>query len=234
MSLHMSLMCRHTHIWMHTHTPHTPWETGKGLISFGECREAGSTCQKFKDTLPHEVSVSLIASGVSQVWLAALVSSPDVLENNPAFSNLQCLKFHETRPLQGPPFSIYPTLSWWKWKRWVKTIGFKLNIQNTRIIASGPITSWQIEGETVETVRNFIFGSSKITTDGDCSHETKRLLFIGRKAMTNLDSIFKSRHITLPTKVYLVKDMVFPVVMYGCESWTIKKAECWRIDAFGL
>ena len=86
----------------------------------------------------------------------------------------------------------------------------------------------------METVRNFIFGSSQITTDGDCSHEIKRLLFLGRKAMINLDSIFKSRHITLPTKVYLVKDMVFPVVMYGCESWTIKKAECWRIDAFGL
>ena len=88
MSLHMSLMCRHTHTWMHTHTPHTPWETGKGLISFGECREADSTYQKFKDTLPHEVSVSHTASGVSQVWLAALVSSPDVSENNPAFSNL--------------------------------------------------------------------------------------------------------------------------------------------------
>ena len=116
----------------------------------------------------------------------------------------------------------------------MKTIGFKLNIQNTRIIAYGPITPWQIEGETVETVRNFILGSSKITTDSDCSHEIKRLLFLGRKAMTNLDSIFKSRHITLPTEVCLVKDMVFPVVMYGCESWTIKKAECWRIDAFGL
>ena len=104
------LSCAGTRTHRCTHIlPHTPWETGKGLISFGECREAGSTCQKFKDTLPHEVSVSHTASGVSQVWLAALVSFPDVSENNPAFSNLQCLKFHETRPLQGPPFSFFPT-----------------------------------------------------------------------------------------------------------------------------
>ena len=98
-------------------------------------------------------------------------------------------------------------------------------------MASGPITSWQIDGETVETVSDFIFGGSKITPDGDCSHEIKRRLPLGRKAMTNLDSIFKSRDITLPTKVRLVKAMVFPVVMYGCESWTLKKAECRRIDA---
>ena len=101
----------------------------------------------------------------------------------------------------------------------------KLNIQKTKIMASGPITSWQIDGETVETVSDFISGGSKITADGDCSHEIKRRLLLGRKAMTNLDSIFKSRDITLPTKVHLVKAMVFPVVMYGCESWTIKKAE---------
>ena len=101
----------------------------------------------------------------------------------------------------------------------------KLNIQKTKIMASGPITSWQIDGETVETVRNFIFLDSKITADGDCSHELKRHLLLGRKVMTNLDSILKSRDITLPTKVHLVKTMVFPVVMYGCESWTIKKAE---------
>ena len=101
-------------------------------------------------------------------------------------------------------------------------------------MASGPITSWQIDGETVEMVRDFIFGVSKITADGDCSHEIKRRLFLGRKAMTNLDSIFKSRDITLPTKVHLVKAMVFPVVMYGCGSWTVKKAECQRIDAFEL
>ena len=101
----------------------------------------------------------------------------------------------------------------------------KLNIQKTKIMASSPITSWQIDGETMETVRNFIFGGSKITADGDCSHEIKRHLLLGRKAMTNLDRILKSRDITLLTKVHLVKAMVFPVVMYGCESWTIKKAE---------
>ena len=103
--------------------------------------------------------------------------------------------------------------------------GLKLNIPKTKIIASGPITSWQTDGETVETVADFIFGGSKITADGDCSHEIKRHLFLGRKVMTNLHSIFKSRDITLPTKVRLVKAMVFPVVMYGCESWTVKKAE---------
>ena len=103
--------------------------------------------------------------------------------------------------------------------------GLKLNIQRTKIMASGPITSWQIDGETVETVSDFILGSSKITADGDCSQEIKRCLLLGRKAMTNLDSILKSRDITLPTKVCLVKAMVFPVVMYGCETWTIKKAE---------
>ena len=101
-------------------------------------------------------------------------------------------------------------------------------------MASGPITSWQIDGETVETMSDFILGGSKITANGDCSHESKRHLLLGRKAMTNLDSILKSRDITLPTKVCLVKAMVFPVVMYGCESWTIKKAECQRIDAFEL
>ena len=104
-------------------------------------------------------------------------------------------------------------------------VGLKLNIQKTKIMASSPITSWEIDGETVETVSEFIFGGSKITADGDCSHEIERRLLFGRKVMTNLDSIFKSRDITLPTKVRLVKDMVFPVVMCGCESWTIKKAE---------
>ena len=104
-------------------------------------------------------------------------------------------------------------------------VGLKLNIQKTKIMASGPITSWQIDGETVETVRDFIFGGSKITADGDCSHEIKRRLLLGRKVMTNLDSILKSRDITLLKRVCLVKAMVFPVVMYGCESWTIKKAE---------
>ena len=113
-------------------------------------------------------------------------------------------------------------------------VELKLNIQKTKIMASGPITSWQIDRETVETVADFIFLGSKITADGDCSHEIKRCLLLGRKVMTNPDSILKSRDITLPTKVHLVKTMVFPVVMYGCESWTIKKAEHWRIDAFEL
>ena len=113
-----------------------------------------------------------------------------------------------------------------------ENVGLKLNIQKTKIMASGPITSWQIDGETVETVADFIFGGSKITGDGDCSHEIKRRLLFGRKVMTNLDSILKSRDITLPTKLHLVKAMVFPVVMYGCESWTINKAERQRIDAF--
>ena len=113
-------------------------------------------------------------------------------------------------------------------------VGLKLNVQKTKIMASGPITSWEIDGETVETVSDFTFLGSKITTDGDCSHKIKRRLLLGRKAMTNLDSILKSRHITLPTKVRLVKAMVFPVVMYGCESWTVKKAEGQRIDAFEL
>ena len=113
-------------------------------------------------------------------------------------------------------------------------VGLKLNIQKMKIMASGPITSWQIDGETVETVSDFIFLGSKITADGDCSHEMKRCLLLGRKIMTNLDSIFRSRDITLPTKVRLVKAMVFPVVMYGCESWTINKAQSRRIDAFEL
>ena len=111
-------------------------------------------------------------------------------------------------------------------------VGLKLNIQKTKIMASSPITSWQIDGETVQTVSDFIFLGLKITADGDCSHEIKRRLLLGRKVMTNLDSMFKSRDITWPTKVRLVKAMVFPVVMYGCESWTVKKAECRRINAF--
>jgi len=113
-------------------------------------------------------------------------------------------------------------------------VGLNLNIQKTKIMASSPITSWEIDGKTVETVSDFIFGGSKITADGDCSHEIKRRLLLGRKVMTNLDSIFKSRDITLPTMVRLVEAMVFLVVMYGCESWTVKKAESQRIDAFEL
>ena len=113
-------------------------------------------------------------------------------------------------------------------------VGLNLNIQKTKIMASGPVTSWEIDGETVETVSDFIFLGSKITADGDCSPEIKRCLPLGRKVMTNLDSMLKSRDITLPTKVRLVKAVVFPVVMYGCESWTVKKAECRKIVAFEL
>ena len=119
-----------------------------------------------------------------------------------------------------------------KVKKQSEKVGLKLSIQKTKIMASGPITSWKIDGETMETVTDFILGGSQITADGDYSHEIKRCLLLGRKALTNLDSILKSRDITLPTKVHLVKPMVFPVVMYGCESWTIKKTERQRIDAF--
>ena len=121
-----------------------------------------------------------------------------------------------------------------KVKEETEKVGLKLNIQKTKIMSSGPVTSWQIDGETVETWADFVLEGSKITADGDCSHEIKRHLLLGRKVMTNLDSILKSRDITLPTKVRLIKAMVFPVVMYGCESWTIKKGECRRIDAFEL
>ena len=121
-----------------------------------------------------------------------------------------------------------------KVKELSEKVGLKLNIQKTKIKASGPITLWQIDGEAVETVADFIFLSSKITSDGYCSHEIKRRLLLGRKVMINLDSILKSREVTLPTEIHLVKAMVFPVVMYGCKSWTVKKAECRRIDAFEL
>ena len=119
-----------------------------------------------------------------------------------------------------------------KLKEESEKVCLKLNIQKTKIMASGPITSWEIDGQTVKTVSDFIFLGSKITADGDCSHEIKRRLLLGRKVMTNPDSILKSRDITLPTKVHLVRSMVFPVVIYGCENWTVKKAECQRIDAF--
>ena len=121
-----------------------------------------------------------------------------------------------------------------KGKEESKKVGLKLNIQKTKIMGSSPITSWEIDRETMETVTDLILGGSKITADGECSHEIKRCLLLGRKVMINLDSIFKSRYITLPTKAHLVKTMIFPVVMFGCESWTIKKAECQRIDAFEL
>ena len=121
-----------------------------------------------------------------------------------------------------------------KLKEESEKVGLKLNIQESKIMASGPITSWEIDGKTVETVSDFTFLGSKMTADGDCDHEIKRCLLLGRKVTTNLDSILKSRDVTLPTKVHLVKAMVFPVVMYGCDSWTVKKAECQRIDAFEL
>ena len=124
--------------------------------------------------------------------------------------------------------------SWWKWKRKVKKTGLNFSVQKTKIMASGPIASWQIDGETMETVTDFIVLVSKITADGDCSLENKRLLLLGRKAMTNLDSVLKSRVSTLPTKVRVVKAMVFPVVMCGCHSWTIEKAERRRINGFEL
>jgi len=138
-----------------------------------------------------------------------------------------------TIPL-GHPSAPAPKSLLMKVKEDREKAGLKLNIQKTKILASGPITSWQIGGETLETVTDFIFLGWKITADGDCSHKIKRCLLLGRKAMANLDSILKSRDIALPVKVCLVKAMVFPVVMYGCESWTIKKVECQRIDAFEL
>ena len=130
--------------------------------------------------------------------------------------------------MQKPTF----LLSTFKVKVESENVGLKLNIQKTKITASGPITSWEIDRETVETAADFILGGSKITADGNCSHEIKRRLLLGRKIMTKRDSIFKSRDISLPTKVRLVKAMVFPVVTYGCQSWTVKKAKCRRIDAF--
>ena len=146
--------------------------------------------------------------------------------------NINNLRYADDTSLKAESEELMSLLM--KVKEESEKVGLKLNIQKTKITVSGPITSWEIDGETVETVADFIFLGSKITADGDCSHEIKRCLPLGRKVMTNLDSILKSRDITLPTKVHLVKAMVFPVVMYGCESWTIKKAECRRIDAFEL
>ena len=137
--------------------------------------------------------------------------------------NINNLRYEDDTTLMAESEELKSLLM--KVKEDSEKVGLKLNIQKTKIMASGPITSWQIDGETMETVRDFIFWGSKITADGDCSHEIKRHLLLGRKAMTNLDNILKSRDIILPTKVCLVKAMVFPVVMYGCESWTIKKAE---------
>ena len=147
-------------------------------------------------------------------------------------SNINNLRYADDTTLTAESEELKSLLL--KVKEESEKVGLKLSIQKTKIIASGPITSWQIDGETVETVSDFILGGSKITADGDCSHEIKRHLPLGSKVMTNLDSIFKSRDITSPTKVRLVKAMFFPVVMYGCESCTIKKAERRRIDAFEL
>ena len=147
--------------------------------------------------------------------------------------NINNLRYADDTTLKAESEELKSLLM--KVKEESEKVDLKLNIQKTEIMASGPITSWQMDGETMETVRDFIFGGcSKITADGDCSHEIKRGLLLGRKAMANLDSILKSRNITLPTKVRLVKAMVFPVVMYECESGTVKKAECCRIDAFEL
>ena len=147
--------------------------------------------------------------------------------------NINNLRYADDTTLMAESEEELKSLSM-KVKEESEKVGLKLNIQKTKIMASGPITSWEIDGKTVETVSDFIFQGSKITADGDCSHEIKRRLLLGRKVMTNLDSIFKSRDTTLPTKVHLVEAMVFPVVMYGCESWTVKKAERRRIDAFEL
>ena len=146
--------------------------------------------------------------------------------------NVNNLRYADDIPLMAESEELNNLLM--KVKEESEKVGLKLNIQKTKITASGPITSWEIDGETMETVRDFILGGSRITADGDCSHEIKRCLLLGRKVMTNLESILKSRDITLPTKVHLIKAMVFPVVMYRCESWTIKKAECRRIDAYEL
>ena len=142
-----------------------------------------------------------------------------------AGTNINNLRYADDTTLMAKSEEELKSLSM-KVKERSEKVGLKLNIQKTKIMASGPITSWQVDGETMETVRDFIFLGSKTTVDGDCSHEIKRRLLFERKVMTNLDSILKSRDITLPTKVRLVKALVFPVVMYGCESWTIKKAEC--------
>ena len=147
--------------------------------------------------------------------------------------NINNLRYADDTTLMAESEEVLKSLLM-KVKEESEKVGLKLNIQKTKIMASGPITSWQIDGETVETVSDFILGGSKITADGDCSYEIKRCLLLGRKVMANLDSILKSRDITLSTKVHVVKDMVFTGVMYGCESWTIKKAEHQRIDAFEL
>ena len=162
------------------------------------------------------------------MWNAGLEEAQAGIKT--ARRNINHLRYADDTTLMAESEELKSLLM--KVKEESEKLGFKLNIQKTKIMVSSPIISWQTDGEIMETVRDFILGGSQITADGDCSHEIKRRLLLGRKAMTNRDSIFKSRDVTLPTKVHLVKAMVFPVVMYGCESWIIKKAEHWRIDAF--
>ena len=163
------------------------------------------------------------------MWNAGLEEAQAVIKI--AGRNINNLRYADDTTLRAESEEELKSLLT-KVKEESENAGLKLNIQKMKIMASGPITSWEIDGETVETVADFIFLGSKITANGDCSHEIKRCLLLGRKVMTNLDSIFKSRDITLPTKVHLVKAMVFPVVMYGCESWIVKKTEHWRTDTF--
>ena len=165
------------------------------------------------------------------MWNAGLNEAQAVIKI--AWRNINNLKYADGTTLMAEREEKLKSL-FMKVKEEIENPGLKLNIQKMKTMASGPITSWQIDGETMETVRDFIFLGCKITADGDCSHEIKRHLFLERKAVTNLNCMLKSRDITLPTKVHTVKVMLFPVVMYECESWTIKKAECWRIGAFKL
>ena len=168
-----------------------------------------------------------------KVWFSLRLNYDALAGINIAGRNINNLRHADDTTLMAESEEELKSLLM-KVKEESEKVGLKLNIQKTKIMASGPFTSWEIDGETVETVSDFLFWGSKNTADGDCSHEIKRRLLLGRIVMTNLDSIFKSRDITFPTKVHLVKAMVFPVVMYGCESWTVKKAECQRIDAFEL
>ena len=172
------------------------------------------------------LSLSLLSEGKNNAGLGEAQAGIKI-----AGRNINKLRYADDTTLMAESEEELKT-SWMKVKEDSEKVGLKLNIQKTKIMASGPITSWETDGETVET--DFVFWGSKITADGDCSHEIKRCLLLGKKVMTNLDSILKSRDIPLPTKVRLVTAIVFPVVMYGCESWTVKKAECQRIDALDL
>ena len=175
---------------------------------------------------------SLPGSSVHGIFQARVLEWGAIAFSKIARRNISNLRYKWHLPMAENEEELKSLLM--KVKEESEIAGLKLNIQKTKIMASSPITSWQVDGETMETVRDFILGDFKITADGDWNHEIKRCLLLGRKTRTNLGSILKSRNITLPTKVHLVKAMVFPVVVYGCESWTIKKAECWRIDAFEL